>query len=216
MQIEADVAGSENSWPGAELLAMPCTLAASWFWVYPDRFPYSRAATMPSVGIEFWFYTGLFVLLSIGFLVWAAIHRRPLKACLVFIGICVGGVVYSNENPHHDVYWRQKFFKLNRGMTLAIFDDKTVLKPGERRSIPLTEFQDHAYHGRMVKYRNAAGSTWFIFVQYVKDERGFGFAWSEGDAPPPKEAYPKIYETKQLMPGWYMFWSNSPPLYRPQ
>jgi hypothetical protein len=199
----------KKPWFGVEYLAMVCALSASCFAVYPDRFPYSSAATNPSQAVSFWLYTSFFLLLAIGFLFWAAILRRSVKSCVAFVGICLGGVFYSSKTPHHDVHWRRRFTQLERGMSLEIFDDKTKLETGEARSIPLRSFKDHAYNGRMVKYRDEMGSEWFLFVQYIKDTgEGFGFAWSEGGTPPPEMAYPKIAKTRHIVIGWYMFWGK--------
>lgn len=153
---------------------------------------------------------GVSVFYAVGFFIFAITHRRPLRACIVFFGLCWGGTLLEGDGMNDDSVWRERFIANRALMYSSVAQDRVTVEPGHSIPIQLSDgLRSLAKDGEVIIYRNEKGETWFLFVQYVAGvDNGFGYAWSAKGGAPPEMAYPQIVRTEPLGDGWYMFWST--------
>lgn len=145
------------------------------------------------------------IMMFIVFLILAMIGRRPLRAALVFGGICVGLYLLNNSREQADTEWTARFVKQRVPMERVINEigQKDGIIPLKGDATSLT------YDSKVVVHREEDGKIWYLFVQYLHGvDNGFGYAWSPSNLSPPERAYPQICRTQPLGNGWFMFWST--------
>lgn len=140
----------------------------------------------------------------------SAISERRLSLLSVAVVAFCGVFGYWSLHGNGSVAaWTRHLDSIRPRMKDAIlFTKRTPAAKEERERISLpAEFEDLTYNGELARYRDAEGTTWYLFPQFLMGiDNGIGFAWSEKGTPPPQRAMSSIVRTKPLGEGWYLFW----------